>query len=246
LDDIYSKYYFINTEIFETSQGKIKLKKSGKVLGQITATMTTAMLTPIFAQLAHGLSAEYGLDEAAILALCQDVMKSCVVKVSNVDETPAEAPKVTTQKCSWVMKRGGHEGESCQRNSVDGQQHCKQHSLLAEKEKTKPQPEIKPKCTYMFTRGDNAGKQCTSNAVKCTMPIHVVACSSHEKSLYQKALKDQEAVAKSTETVPEEQVAQPQVVAEPKIAPITEEPVQDPKPVAEEKKPKKRAAPKKK
>jgi len=210
--------------------------------------MTTAMLTPIFAQLAHGLSAEYGLDEAAILTLCQDVMKSCVVKVSNVDETPAEAPKVTTQKCSWVMKRGGHEGESCQRNAVDGHQHCKQHSLLAEKEKTKPQPEIKPKCTYVFTRGDNAGKQCTSNAVKCTMLIHVVACSSHEKSLYQKALKDQEALAKSAETVPEEHVAQQQVVTETKIAPapITEEPVKDPKPVAEEKKPKKRAAPKKK
>jgi len=176
--------------------------------------MTTTMLTPIFAQLAHGLSAEYGIDEAAILALCQDMMKECTVKVSNDDETPAEAPKVAGQKCSWVMKRGKHDGDRCGRNAVGGE-HCKQHALLAEKEKNKPQPEQKPKCTYIFTRGEHPNTQCTNNAsAKCTLPIHVVACSSHEKALYQKAVKDQEAAEKNAATVEE-----PVVVEE---APIEE------------------------
>ena len=201
--------------------------------------MTTAMLTPIFAQLAQGLSAEYGIDEAAILSLCQDMMKACTVKVSNDDETPAEAPKAAGQKCSWVMKRGKHDGDRCDRNAVGGE-HCKQHALLAEKEKNKPAPEKKPKCTYIFTRGDNINKQCTNNAAaKCTLPIHVVACSSHEKALYQKAYQSQKAAEKAA-LVEEQAVVEEEAPAN-EVAEAIEEPV-----VAVEKKSKRVVAKKKK
>ena len=197
--------------------------------------MSATMMTPIFAQLAQGLSLEYGLDKDAILALCQNVLKSCTVKVSSVDESPAPAEACDVHKCCWVMKRSDNPG-TCPRNAVSGD-YCKQHALLVEKAKSKPEQPPKVQCTYIYIGGSHPGKQCTNNSSKSTLPIHVVACSTHEKSLYQRALKAQEAEAKLSGAEPKSDETKSDddtpVVVEKAKAPVVESESDDDTPVVE-------------